>query len=290
MLQQYFVNLTIKQAQAEYEREGIPWEPVDFFDNVIVVDLVGGPRDSVLTVLDEQCAFREASVDRLDACLERQCGPKPRFLSSTRMKGGKGCFGVEHYAGTVKYDSTTFIDKNRDALTQDLVDAVLGGKHLVASALFADRKTASHKTPPTVAKQFRANLKSLLDTISLCRPHYVRCLKPNEEKIPEHVDAALLQHQVRSMGLPEHVRVTRAGYCYRTTFSNFVQRYEMCCRDTWAGAGGTSPDKKRACQLILSGGNHAKLPFVDNGLSELPVFTEDEAYFAAERTFGPGVA
>ena len=87
-----------------------------------------------------------------------------------------------------------------------------------------------------VAKQFRANLRSLLDTISLCRPHYVRCVKPNDAKQPGTVDDELLKNQVRSMGLPEHVRVTRAGYCYRTTFFSCVEtKYRLAAVIPHAG-------------------------------------------------------
>lgn len=39
-LQQVFIELTLKSEQEEYRREGIEWEPVSFFDNKIICDLV----------------------------------------------------------------------------------------------------------------------------------------------------------------------------------------------------------------------------------------------------------
>jgi hypothetical protein len=43
-LQQFFVGLTFKQEQREYESEGIPWTYVDFGDNQGVMDLLSRVR------------------------------------------------------------------------------------------------------------------------------------------------------------------------------------------------------------------------------------------------------
>jgi len=39
-LQQLFIELTLRTEQDEYRREGIEWEPVTYFDNKIICDLV----------------------------------------------------------------------------------------------------------------------------------------------------------------------------------------------------------------------------------------------------------
>ena len=39
-LQQLFIELTLRAEQDEYQREGIEWEPVVYFDNKIICDLV----------------------------------------------------------------------------------------------------------------------------------------------------------------------------------------------------------------------------------------------------------
>lgn len=39
-LQQLFIQLTLKQEQEEYLREGIEWEPVEYFNNKIICDLI----------------------------------------------------------------------------------------------------------------------------------------------------------------------------------------------------------------------------------------------------------
>lgn len=39
-------------------------------------------------------------------------------------------------------------------------------------------------------------------------------------------DEALIKHQVKYLGLMEHLRVRRAGFAYRRKFEIFLQRYE----------------------------------------------------------------
>jgi myosin I len=39
-LQQIFIELTLKAEQEEYDKEGIKWEPIKFFNNKIVCDLI----------------------------------------------------------------------------------------------------------------------------------------------------------------------------------------------------------------------------------------------------------
>ncbi len=39
-LQQLFIELTLKSEQEEYAREGICWKHVDFFNNLMIVDLI----------------------------------------------------------------------------------------------------------------------------------------------------------------------------------------------------------------------------------------------------------
>jgi myosin-1 len=39
-LQQIFIELTLTQEQDEYVREGIPWTPVEYFDNAVICELI----------------------------------------------------------------------------------------------------------------------------------------------------------------------------------------------------------------------------------------------------------
>ncbi len=54
-LQQIFIQLTLQQEQDEYLREGIPWVPVDYFDNAVICDLIEANSAAILALLDDAC-------------------------------------------------------------------------------------------------------------------------------------------------------------------------------------------------------------------------------------------
>lgn len=47
--------MVLKQEQEEYNREGIEWQNIDFFNNRIICDLVEVPHKGILAILDEAC-------------------------------------------------------------------------------------------------------------------------------------------------------------------------------------------------------------------------------------------
>lgn len=56
-------------------------------------------------------------------------------------------------------------------------------------------------------------------------PFYVRCIKPNEDKVAARLDEDHCRHQVAYLGLLENVRVRRAGFASRQPYPRFLLRY-----------------------------------------------------------------
>ncbi|XP_023589424.1 unconventional myosin-Ih [Trichechus manatus latirostris] len=54
-LQQLLIERTLKAEQAEYEVEGIEWEPIQYFNNKIICDLVEERHKGIISILDEEC-------------------------------------------------------------------------------------------------------------------------------------------------------------------------------------------------------------------------------------------
>ncbi|KAG9335065.1 hypothetical protein JZ751_005740, partial [Albula glossodonta] len=106
-------------------------------------------------------------------------------------------------------------------------------KNFIVKQCFPSTEPDTKKRPETVATQFKSSLAGLADILMAKEPWYVRCLKPNDGKQPGRFDDVLVRHQVKYLGLMEHLRVRRAGFAYRRRFEVFLQRYKPLCPDTW---------------------------------------------------------
>ena len=133
-LQQQFNRHLFKLEQEEYEREKIDWTKVEFEDNQACLDLIERRPMGVLSLLDEQCAFPKATDATFAQKMATELRSDPRYA---RDKRDELVFHVQHYAGEVNYDATGFLDKNRDALHQDLLAALSESTEPAVSALAA---------------------------------------------------------------------------------------------------------------------------------------------------------
>lgn len=254
-LQQVFIELTLKQEQEEYVREGIEWTHIDFFNNAVICELIEG-KNGLLAVLDDAC-LRPGQID--DPALlhtynqtraicnhpHYESRTQKKFLSDTSMS--QTSFRLRHYAGNVTYRIDGFLDKNRDLLFQDLAQFMYTCKHSLTKTLFKEGRVlgsgpATQKRPPTLAFQFKASVGDLMKNMLAKNPHYIRCIKPNDAKRKSHFDDSLVLHQVRYLGLMENVRVRRAGYAFRMEYERFLERYKMLSKLTWPKYRGSPRD------------------------------------------------
>ncbi|KAM9383672.1 unconventional myosin-Ig isoform 1-T1 [Pholidichthys leucotaenia] len=124
-LQQLFIELILRQEQGEYQREGITWQHIDYFNNQIIVDLVEQPHKGIISILDEACLTVGKVTDTV--CLESmdtKLAQHPHYTSRKLSPTDKTMefqkhFRIRHYAGDVTYSVEGFLDKNKDLLFQD---------------------------------------------------------------------------------------------------------------------------------------------------------------------------
>ncbi|XP_036952953.1 unconventional myosin-Ih [Acanthopagrus latus] len=248
-LQQLFIQLTLASEQEEYEAEGIEWEPVQFFNNKIICDLVEERHRGIISILDEEC-LRPGDATDLTFLerLEDKMGNHPHFVTHkladkmTRKTLERGDFRLLHYAGEVTYCVVGFLDKNNDLLYRNIKDLICQSKNAIVKECFSTMDADSRRRPETVATQFKSSLLKLTEILMAKEAWYIRCLKSNESKQPGLFDEALIRHQVKYLGLMEHLRVRRAGFAYRRKFDVFLKRYKPLCPATWPHWRGEPAD------------------------------------------------
>ncbi|XP_032879638.1 unconventional myosin-Ib isoform X4 [Amblyraja radiata] len=243
-LQQIFIELTLKEEQEEYIKEGIEWTHIEYFNNAIICELIENNTNGILAMLDEEClrpgtVSDETFLEKLNqVCavherFESRMSKSSRFLNDTSLP--HNCFRIQHYAGKVMYHVAGFVDKNNDLLYRDLSQAMWKTNHSLVKSLFPEGNPAkmSLKRPPTAGSQFRASVATLMKNLLTKNPNYIRCIKPNDQKAPLIFSEALVRHQINYLGLMENVYVRRAGYAFKQPYDPCLERYKMLCSQTW---------------------------------------------------------
>lgn len=249
-LQQFFIELTLKAEQEEYKAEGIKWEPIKYFNNQIVCELMEGKRPpGIFSVLDDVCFTIHSTSKGTDVkFLQKMQGG---FNGNLHFRAFDSAFNVKHYAGEVTYEVEGFCDKNKDTLFGDLIEMMQCSSNKFLVALFPDNTKDTRKRPTTAGFKIKTSCQQLMKTLSACTPHYVRCIKPNETKKPLDWDEPRVKHQCQYLGLLENVRVRRAGFAYRAEFARFLKRYKKISRKTWGMRGEWSGPAVDGCTTLL---------------------------------------
>ncbi|KAL5292703.1 MYO1H family protein [Megaselia abdita] len=246
-LQQLFIELTLKSEQEEYNREGIEWVPVEYFDNKVICNLIEEKHKGIISILDEEClrpgdptdkTFLDKLTDRLVNHPHYICHHKAPIAVQKVM--GRDEFRLSHYAGDVTYSIVGFLDKNNDLLFRDLKETMSQTKNGIIRSCFPEIEYLSKKRPETAITQFRNSLNNLMEILMVKEPSYIRCIKPNDLQTPGVFNDELAVHQVKYLGLMENLRVRRAGFAYRRTYEMFLQRYKCLSKQTWPTYKGTA--------------------------------------------------
>lgn len=253
-LQQLFIELVLKQEQEEYQREGIEWKSIEYFNNQVICELVERQHQGMIAILDEACLNVGKVTDELVLeAMDRQLSSHPHYSSRQTKSLDKDLahktqFKIRHYAGDVVYNIHGFLDKNKDTLFQDFKRLLYSSRNPVISGMWPEGAQDINKTtkrPLTAGTLFRNSIIALVKSLMSKEPHYVRCIKPNEEKSAVLFSDQRVEHQVRYLGLLENVRVRRAGFAHRQPYDRFLKRYKMISEFTWPNFRGTDKDGTR---------------------------------------------
>uniref|UniRef100_A0A8C8GH95 Myosin VB n=1 Tax=Oncorhynchus tshawytscha TaxID=74940 RepID=A0A8C8GH95_ONCTS len=268
-LQQQFNQHVFKLEQEEYMKEQIPWTLIDFYDNQPCIDVIEA-KLGILDLLDEECKVPKGTdqnwcqklFDRLSSSVHFQ---KPRMSNTS--------FIVIHFADKVEYQCDGFLEKNRDTVYEEQINILKASKFQLMADLFQDTNKdssistsssskssrvnvrASKPTPKvpnkehrkTVGHQFRSSLQLLMETLNATTPHYVRCIKPNDEKEAFSFESRRAVQQLRACGVLETIRISAAGYPSRWTYPDFFNRYRVLMKKSDMTIG----DKKLVCRNLL---------------------------------------
>ncbi|GLT25947.1 hypothetical protein SLA2020_010450 [Shorea laevis] len=242
-LQQHFNRHLFKLEQEEYIQDGIDWAKVDFDDNQDCLNLFEKKPLGLLSLLDEESTFPNGTDLTFANKLKQHLNSKPCF------KGDRGkAFSVSHFAGEVTYDTTGFLEKNRDLLHLDSIQLLssclchlpqifaanmfVQSEKPVVGPLYKAGGADSQKL--SVATKFKSQLFQLMQRLENTTPHFIRCIKPNNLQSPRLYEQELVLQQLRCCGVLEVVRISRSGFPTRMSHQKFAKRYGFLLLDNVA--------------------------------------------------------
>eukprot|EP00954_Amorphochlora_amoebiformis_P015098 1182965-Amorphochlora_amoeboformis.AAC.1 len=232
-LQRYFNYNIMLSEQAEYQREGIFWKPIELPDNKPTLDLINKRPGGIFALLDNAGQMPKADDKTFTQLLfkEHKLHPmlkkmkiNPRKKQTGRQKEYINGFQISHYAMPVCYDAKEFMIKNADRVHEDSVALFCGSKSPIVSKLLMKLKGKKSKKR-TLGYVFSQQLKNLMKNLNKTKPYFVRCIKPNLKKKPGMFEDGYVGDQLRCGGLIEAIKIIKCGYPTRVQYQAIFGRY-----------------------------------------------------------------
>merc|ERR1712226_1669432 len=147
-------------------------------------------------------------------------------------------FAVIHYAATVSYNLTGWLDKNKDPLNDTIVEMIKNGSNSLAIECFKDHPGQPLEAPKdndrkkgkggkTVSSYFKGQLDDLMTTLYKTDPSFIRCVVPNTHKEPGGVEPGLVMHQYQCNGVLAGIAICRKGFPNKVPYQEFKGRFNI---------------------------------------------------------------
>ena len=278
-LQQFFLQAVFRAEEEEHANQGVALSKIEIQDNQPCIDLLESKKPAgIFALLDSQCKTPNGSEAQL--CTDiNTTHSKSTFLAPTRTAKLRDTDGfiVRHFAGNVTYHSSVFVsnaaksaevpwlEKNNDALDagwlQKLAHSSVG---LLSNIYKPELEAAKAKKPAlSVGKRFTGNVKELLDELGSVRPFFIRCIKPNMEKVAKVFTVPLVLEQLRCSGLMGAVKLMQEAYPTRVAYTAILEACEKAVGKETVQAIKCHPAV--FCEKVLQA-------MVDEGLSKGDVY------------------
>ncbi|KAM3143737.1 hypothetical protein pb186bvf_004233 [Paramecium bursaria] len=241
-LQEHFNKNVIVSEQIIYEEEGIDWNQIPFPDNTPIIKLI---ENQVFLKLNDACKSNQNDEKLLQMIKKDQKDPKSitdlkdqfyylvtsDFINNQLVQAkispsikqnikayreNQLWFGIQHYAGTVIYQITGFVDKNQDKVNSDIFGTFSTSSNKLLQYISAPKEQKS------VIQQFQIQLKSLFEILNSSRPFYIKCIKPNDNKKYLQLDEIRVDQQLYYSGVMEAVKIRKAGYENKQKHQKFI--------------------------------------------------------------------
>merc|ERR1712241_452267 len=211
-----------------------------------------------LAIFEEESLFPKATDQTFQANLmENLLGKWPNFAKPNPRPDPDAHFAIVHYAATVSYNLTGWLEKNKDPLNDTIVEMIKNGTNNLMIQCFKDHPGQPLEAPKdaggkkkgggkTVSSYFKGQLDDLMTTLYKTEPHFIRCVVPNTHKQSGGVEPDLVMHQYQCNGVLAGISICRKGFPNKMLYPEFKARYNIISAQLVA-----KPKNDKAAALVV---------------------------------------
>merc|ERR1712002_779084 len=238
-LQQFFNNHMFVVEQQLYQDEGLDVAMQDFGMDLIACIIMFEKPMGIWSILEEESNFPKATDKSFEDKIKAQhLGKSANMAKAKSATDPNAHFAIIHYAGTVSYNVTGWLEKNKDPVNDTVVDVLKRGSCELMKLLWFDhpgqsappdegKKKKKKGAAKTVSSVYLVQLAELMTTLHSTEPHFIRCIVPNTHKKPLEVEPPLIMHQLTCNGVLEGIRICMRGFPNRMLYPDYKGRYQI---------------------------------------------------------------
>merc|ERR1711976_812681 len=171
---------------------------------------------------------------------ENLLGKCENFQKANPKPDPNAHFAVIHYAATVSYNLTGWLEKNKDPLNDTIIELFKNGSNALLIECFHDhpgqpvevkkdgggggKKKGGGKTGSSF---YKGQLDDLMKTLYATDPSFIRCVVPNTHKQPGGVEPGLVMHQYQCNGVLAGIAICTKGFPNKVPYPEFKARYNI---------------------------------------------------------------
>ncbi|POM82672.1 Myosin head (motor domain) family protein [Cryptosporidium meleagridis] len=279
-LQQFFISSVFQAELQEYEKESISHDNITYEDNSSLVQLFDG-KGGIFDLLEESCLVSNGTFESFTNSAHKNCGKKSGYKLPKGNVPDK--FIIEHTATTVEYTTREFVLKNKHRIRPEIIKLFKESKNSIIKGCFekVEILNSNKLKGKFLASIFRVSIGHLLDTLKATNAQFIRCVKANEKKVPNLIEADMVVDQLQSLSIMEAILLVQKGYAYRETFENFMKENSMIMK-LMGQTISSGSDLKQQCRQAM---NTMKIPESEWQIGNTKIFIKKDGWIAVERFF-----
>ena len=224
-LQNLYVEDIFKEIENMFKREGLMehYNQIEYKDNTVILNAMGKYPDGIFYQLDNECNVSQKDENLLGRILAQA---KKNISIKSSLKN-KDKFFICHTAKDVEYGIKGFCTKNLDEFKLRMRESIDSIKDELLKTMIGNNSGEErHKKEKFLGGKFRSDMDNLAKALGECVRHYIRCLKPNEEKKKNYFVQWFSLVQIKYMGVLDTIRIIQEGYPVKTTYYEWYLKFE----------------------------------------------------------------